>query len=320
MLASRYSNDTSSLETVKELIKSGANIDIQDKEGWTALMLASRYSNDTSSLETVKELIKSGANLNLQNNDGFTALMLTETIQELIKSGANLDLQNCERMTALMLASNNNKLEIVKELIKYGANLDLQDFEGYTALIFASSNYLINNNSQEIIKELIKAGANLNISNMVNDSCLSYLVRYSNSFELIKDIISRGASVNNLNMCTDVNSLEYKYSGNSLLHWCAIGINENTSSYEILSYLETLEIDKTVKNQENKTYSDYLIHINRYYISNECHICYQTVQYITILNCECNCGKICLNCSKLINNKCPYCKKQFSEIQMFNFV
>ena len=39
-------------------------------------MLASRYSNDESSNETVKLLIDAGANLDLKNEDGFTAYQL----------------------------------------------------------------------------------------------------------------------------------------------------------------------------------------------------------------------------------------------------
>jgi len=208
---------------------------------------------------------------------------------------------------------------MVKELIKAGANLDLQDNEGFNALMLASNN-TSNYSYLEVVKELIKAGANIDLQNKYCDTCLSFLVKYSNSLEIIIDLISRGLSVNNLTKNTDINNSLYKYNGNSLLHWCAIGIMENTSSYQILGYLETLGIDKSLKNQEGKTYYNYIVNVKYYHVSNECSICYQNSEYITILNCECSCGKVCVDCSKLIGSHCPYCRKYFTNIQIFRFI
>src|SRR5690606_22965681 len=75
MWASKYSNEGSTIETVKLLIKNGANINLQNEYGCTALMCASKYSNTKSSIETIKLLIENGANVNLQNTYGDTALM-----------------------------------------------------------------------------------------------------------------------------------------------------------------------------------------------------------------------------------------------------
>lgn len=52
---------------MKNLVKAGANLDLQYNDGWTALISASRYSNSDYSLETVQKLIKAGADLDLQN-------------------------------------------------------------------------------------------------------------------------------------------------------------------------------------------------------------------------------------------------------------
>jgi hypothetical protein len=171
----------------------------------------------------------------------------------------------------------------------------------------------------QIIRELINAGANLDLQNLYGHTCLSYLVRYSNNLTIIKEVISRGVSINHLTKNIEVGKIEYKYNGNSLLHRCAIGILENTSSYEILEYLETLEIDKTLKNYEAKTYKDYLPEKDIYYISNECHICYDKSKDMVILDCDCNCAKICLECIKVIN-KCCYCNKSFSRYKIIKFI
>jgi ankyrin repeat protein len=46
----------------------------QSNDGWTPLMYAARYSNKTSSLETVKLLIEKGADPSIANK-GYTPLM-----------------------------------------------------------------------------------------------------------------------------------------------------------------------------------------------------------------------------------------------------
>jgi hypothetical protein len=116
MMASTNSNGESSLETVKLLINSGANLNIQNNDGETALMLALKYSDKYSSLETVKLLINSGAKLDIQNKDGDTALMLC--ILTCIRSSCNLY----------------NLTIFVKLLIDSDANLTLKNNKGETAL------------------------------------------------------------------------------------------------------------------------------------------------------------------------------------------
>jgi len=299
MLASRYSNTDSSLETVKELIKSRANLDLQNNNGYTALMMASSYSNTDSSLKTVKELIKAGANLDLQTN-GWSALMMASRYSNTYSS-----------------------IETVKELIKAGANLNLQYNNGLFTTLMLASKYSNTDSSLETVKELIKAGANLDLQNKYSDTCLSFLVRYSNSLEIIKEVISRGVSLTHLTKNIEKGNEEYKYNGNSLLHWCAIGFKENTSSYEILEYLETLEIDKSLKNQEGKTYKEYLINYKHCHVVSECEICYNKIDCnkITILQCECNCGRVCYNCSQVLKgNQCPYCRKTFKDVYIFKFI
>ena len=53
------------LETIRLLIKYGANVDQQTNGGETALMLAAYWEN----IKIMQELIKSGANLLIQDND-----------------------------------------------------------------------------------------------------------------------------------------------------------------------------------------------------------------------------------------------------------
>jgi ankyrin repeat protein len=79
------------MAAVQALIGAGADLNLQDKDGFTALIRAA--ANDHTA--TVQTLIGAGADLNLQNKDGFTALIRAAanehmaTVQALIGAGAD---------------------------------------------------------------------------------------------------------------------------------------------------------------------------------------------------------------------------------------
>ncbi|AVL95155.1 ankyrin repeat protein [Moumouvirus australiensis] len=88
MIACRNSNIWSSIETVKLLLKFGADVNLQEKEdGWTALMLASTHSNDDSNIETVKLLLDYSSDPNIKDNNGYTIL---EYVSRQINRTSNL--------------------------------------------------------------------------------------------------------------------------------------------------------------------------------------------------------------------------------------
>ncbi len=61
------------LKLVENLIYSGAVIDAQDNDGWTALMFAARFSTNVN---VTKTLIRNGADTETRNNYGISALRL----------------------------------------------------------------------------------------------------------------------------------------------------------------------------------------------------------------------------------------------------
>jgi len=60
-------------DIVKALIEAGADINVRNNYGNTALMLSSWYG----SIDIVKTLIEAGADINEHDNDGDTALILS---------------------------------------------------------------------------------------------------------------------------------------------------------------------------------------------------------------------------------------------------
>jgi hypothetical protein len=86
------------IEIIKLLIQEGANVDQQDKNGWTALMSNANKFESEYSLEVTKILLDAGANPLLKNNYGKSAFELnradnTET-KALLDTALNKNSQN----------------------------------------------------------------------------------------------------------------------------------------------------------------------------------------------------------------------------------
>jgi hypothetical protein len=141
---------------LKRLLAAGADTNMTDTNGITALMLAA----DNNHIEAVKLLLAAGALVDMQNNVGGTALMCatqygyTEVARVLIAAGADLLVKNNNGWTALMWAANNGHTETVKELIDAGSNINAESKSGSTALDCAKLK-----RHMEVVRVLKEAGA-----------------------------------------------------------------------------------------------------------------------------------------------------------------
>ena len=113
---------------------------LTDNKGSTPLMLAA-LNND---LQTVRELIQQGAQINKRNDWGWTAL-LNATIKGnhtlvdyLLKNGASPHLSDNDGRSPLMAAVLNNHPKIVKALLNNSADVNKANRDGWTALSFAA--------------------------------------------------------------------------------------------------------------------------------------------------------------------------------------
>ncbi len=177
------------------LIRAGANLNMQDSQGYTPLQWASFQGHP----DIVRSLIQAGAGLNIPDAECRTALMFasdmghSDIVTTLIEVGASLNVQNREDRTALLLAASRGRARMVAELIRAGADVNLT-CQGGTALHLASSN-----GHAGMAAELIRAGADVDI--LDEDGCTALMCACTHGHaDIVKLLIQAGADMNQQDM------------------------------------------------------------------------------------------------------------------------
>ena len=104
------------------------NPDIQNDDGVTALMIAIPESFDS-----MENLLRAGADVNLASREGITALVLavtsrkTRILKKLIEAGADVNkIDKYYEYTALMIAAASGYNDYIRELIR-GADVNIKE-------------------------------------------------------------------------------------------------------------------------------------------------------------------------------------------------
>ncbi|XP_065360918.1 protein TANC2 isoform X2 [Calliphora vicina] len=173
---------------------------VEPTSGDLALTSAAR----NGCLNTVEILLTRGANIDLHNKHGFTALGLSvkeghwAVAEKLLQSGADLDEPvSSTRKTSLMIAAEEGHLEIMELLIERGASIETQDHEGFTALSWACLR-----GRQTAAKILIDKGCNKNHADSNGRTALD-LAAYQGSASLVQYLLEQGANIEHV----DVNGM-----------------------------------------------------------------------------------------------------------------
>jgi ankyrin repeat protein len=125
------------LASVKKAVSEGADVNMVDAGGRSALLEASwNGSNDI-----VKYLLEQGADPNTSDKSGFTPIMRAAeggfhlVVSTLIQKGADVNCRgNVRGTTPLMLAAENGHLKVITVLLDNGAKINAVDQYEETAL------------------------------------------------------------------------------------------------------------------------------------------------------------------------------------------
>ena len=208
----RISNETR-VELIESLLKKGADPNIRDIIGLTALDHAKKRKIEGPAIEKLKKVTRSAPNIldeskilegEAHKNDGGVYVMNEreldawigaavdndiEFIQNYISKGVDVD-QAVEGRTrpALWYAVAHGNKKIVKLFRRNGANVNYCDFEsGRSILMEAMRNWFVTKNS-DIVRYLLKHGANLTIKDKNKKTVMDYAEEYKLS-EPLNDII-----------------------------------------------------------------------------------------------------------------------------------
>jgi ankyrin repeat protein len=123
-----------------------ASLNRKDLLGETAVMVAAQYGKKAC----LEILIKYGADLNIRNKEGRTALILSafakewECFKALMESNdLDLEVQDKDGNTALHYAAENGHEEICKSLMAKMENIEIRNHENYTPRHMALSNHKV---------------------------------------------------------------------------------------------------------------------------------------------------------------------------------
>ncbi|XP_077076992.1 kinase D-interacting substrate of 220 kDa B isoform X4 [Siphateles boraxobius] len=222
MLAS----EQGSLEIVQELIRRGADVNLDDVDCWSALTSAAKEGH----VEVVKELLENSAYIEHRDSGGWTALTWAsyknrvEVAKVLLDTGANPITTGLQySVYPIIWAAGRGHSEIVKLLLEHGAKVNCSDKYGTTPLIWAARKghydcvmHLLENGADvdqegansmtalivavkggytEVVKELLKRNPNVNMTDKDGNTALMIAAKEGYT-EIVQDLLDAGTYVN----------------------------------------------------------------------------------------------------------------------------
>jgi ankyrin repeat protein len=161
-----------------------------------ALIYAIRNNSD---IRIINKILDFKPDINLQDNDGYTALMYAikenniEIINKILNFKPDINLQNKYDKTALMYAIKENNIEIINKILDFNPDINLQDDDGDTALMYA-----IKENNIEIIHKILNLKPNINLQNKYGITDLMYIIvkHIDTTSSILNSIINKMLDLN----------------------------------------------------------------------------------------------------------------------------
>jgi hypothetical protein len=149
-----------SAQEIQKALQDGADVNVHDIHGQTALNLAMQAKRDR---EIILGLIERSSEFNNKDKDKVTPLILatrdnmdSEIVSALIQRGADVNAKDEEGETPLMFAARSDKPETVAALLDGGADVTAVNKKGQNAAYYAK--YGKNLRDTEVHRKLAKLG------------------------------------------------------------------------------------------------------------------------------------------------------------------
>jgi ankyrin repeat protein len=179
------------------LLRKNPDLNIKNEKRATALTLAIAHVDVAKRNKAIaKKLIAAGADVNLRDENGRTALLLAfefenyEIANLLLEKNADVNVSNANRQTPLHFATWQENLALVKKLVGQKANVNSRDEKNSTPLIYAAMRSRL-----DISEVLIAGGANLNLLSDAGATALSYAAKEGYT-SLVNFLLKSGADPN----------------------------------------------------------------------------------------------------------------------------
>lgn len=167
---------------IEQLLASGANVNLTDSDGWTALMYAVRYSG---SLECVEKLIDAGSDVKTKNNYGFSALVLSASyngnpkiLARLLESYKASDKEVLRALVSLLSEQNISERQQLSKLqifMDKAVPLNIL-YEGKTPLMY-SAKY---GNSTKVLQILLDNQSSVTLRSTEGKTAFDYALTNNN--------------------------------------------------------------------------------------------------------------------------------------------
>ena len=174
-------------DAMRLLIEFGADVNVRDAGGATAVKLAAAYWLPGQGLDIVRMLLDVGADANVAANDGQTALHLyfregsDQIVKLLIARGANVNASSTIGRP-LHFAARRGSIECMRLLLEHGADPHARSPKGgWTALHLAAKS----RNPREAVRLLVKAGADANAVDDKGWTPMHVLIWHHQCFDVI---------------------------------------------------------------------------------------------------------------------------------------
>ena len=207
-----YAKKNGSNEALCELIKCGAQFDLDEIEAKAVLSFVIKYKDEDCS-ELIGNLHSAGYDLDEVDEHGKTALFYARekrrmyTLCDLIYCGAKFKLDQIDAKAVLFFASKNGKINMIKPLYNAGLDLLLTDDEGKTVVFHGDEHFLD-------VLTTVDDNVLINARDVFGRTALCYAVR-DGKLKKARYLIEKGANLQLKDYC---NVSIFFFASNRILH------------------------------------------------------------------------------------------------------